>query len=161
MARRVWTSFSVATLLFVVFCIAGFFAGYRMGFQALLDDVSLDVRTFSVDDLLTGTDEERRASQVRGIIAEITETINPSNWEEVGGKGFIVAIGGTEKPFGAAEVLKVVALRKDQRQIKNLLTELRRRKAREGAEFRPREIELTPPASRRWAGRERFDNCGW
>jgi len=147
MARHRWMRFSVATLLFVVFCFAGFFAGYRTGVRFLQDDVSMDVRTYSVDDLLTGTDEERRMSQVRGIIAEITETINPSNWEEVGGEGFIVTMGGTEKPFGAPDHLKVVALGKDQQQIRKLLAELRRRKESEGDEFRLREIELTPAGS--------------
>lgn len=79
-------------------------------------------------------------SQVRGIIADITETINPTNWEKVGGEEFIVVIGGTEEPLGAPEHLKVVALGKDQRQIREQLAELRRRKASEGDAYRPREI---------------------
>lgn len=147
MARHSWMRFSLATLLFIVFCIGGFFAGYRTGVQFLQNDVSMYVRTYSVDDLLTGTDEERRMSQVRGIIAEITETINHSNWEEVGGEGFIVARGGTEKPLGAPERLKVVALGKDQRQIRKLLVELRRRKESQGENFRLREIQPPPAGS--------------
>ena len=56
MARHSWMRFSLATLLFIVFCIGGFFAGYRTGVQFLQNDVSMYVRTYSVDDLLTGTE---------------------------------------------------------------------------------------------------------
>jgi hypothetical protein len=65
----------------------------------------------------------------------------------VGGEGIIVTIGGSEKPFGTVEHLKVVALGKDQRQIRKLLAELRRRKASGGDEFHPREIDLPPADS--------------
>src|SRR5690242_15930380 len=89
--RRIY--FGLGTLLFVVLCFAGLFAGYRIGFDrgyaaGDLKHASEELynRVYDVGDLVTLPDGRK---DFDSLIELITTTIEPNSWDDVGGPGSI------------------------------------------------------------------------
>jgi hypothetical protein len=82
--------FSLATLLFLIACVAGFFAGFRFGYerghQARVNEIPVsrmyDVADLNVDDSGSSSVEEL-----------ITSQVSPESWDDVGGIGTINVVG--------------------------------------------------------------------
>jgi hypothetical protein len=72
-------------LLFVIFLVAGLFAGYRIGFRFGSNARAGQqyIATYNVADLLA-------VSNVDTITNQITSMISPDSWDDVGGNGTIM-----------------------------------------------------------------------
>lgn len=68
--RSRWLRFSVRALLLVTYTFAVFFAGYRLGFHS------------------------GREAMFDGLIELIQTTINPGDWEEIGGPASVRPMDG-------------------------------------------------------------------
>lgn len=92
--------FTIAGLLFLILCVAGTLAGYRVGFNqgyAGGDQKRQSEKPFAhvypVADLVipNGVDPSTAVADFDTLIQLITSTIRPDTWEEVGGPGSIEA----------------------------------------------------------------------
>jgi hypothetical protein len=126
--------FTVRTLIFLVFCICGLLAGYRVGFDRGYTSgderrlrETLVARVYPVGDLIAGEPVPWNPSQqlpdYSTLIELITAAIEPTSWDDVGGPGSIVP---------QLETLSVVVNQKPSvhEALERLLTDLRRVKRR-------------------------------
>lgn len=84
--KKAWFyRFTIGTLLFVTFLIAGLLSGYKAGFRrgANARAKASFVQTYQVGDLL-GSNQD-----VDGLFDLITTTVGPDSWDDVGGDGTI------------------------------------------------------------------------
>ena len=111
--KKVWRRFTIGTLLFVIFLIAGLFAGYRIGFRFGNDARAgrQYIETYNVADLLA-------VSNIDTLTDQITSMFSPDSWDDVGGNGTIMY-------FPANQSL-VVSQRQDvHEQIGDLISQIR------------------------------------
>ena len=130
-SRRVWLRFSLATLLFLVFCLAGFFAGFYYGAKAgrsYWRGESQEVRLYNVSDLLSPGGEDTQKREFAALIARIQNAVGPSLWREVGGTGYV-------QVHNDGMHLEVLCPWKDHRQVKQAIVDLREQRRRDGEQF--------------------------
>lgn len=75
------------------------------------------VRTYDVQDLVVGADEQQRAEASRGLVELLEATLNPHLWESQGGPGKATVSGDT---------LIVTNTWRTHRDLRRMLTEVRR-----------------------------------
>jgi hypothetical protein len=127
---RRWMQFGLKTLLFIVLCICGMLAGYRVGLYQGTETKrrqSNYAQTYRVADLTdlvmtpNGTVESYTT-----LIDLITDVIDPGSWQEVGGPGTI-------SEFPASNSLVINQTGENHDRIKTLIAELRQNKKLAGA----------------------------
>lgn len=131
--RRIALRFGLGALLFFIFCLAGFFAGFRYGVEtgkAYWRGESQAVQVYDVADLLSLGDDEMRQREFAALIARVQDAVDPSHscWRETGGMGYV-------KASDDGWHLEVLCPWKDHRQIKQALAKLRDQQRREGEQF--------------------------
>jgi len=87
-ARRRWLQFGIGTLLFVMLCVAGFFAGYRRGFysgQEAKGRTRLYAKAYYVKDIIDTSTTARTAGT--RLVSYIEASIAPRSWNTNGGPG--------------------------------------------------------------------------
>lgn len=94
--RRIALRFGLGPLLFFIFCLAGFFAGFRYGEEtgkAYWRGESQAVQIYDVADLLSFGDDETRQREFAALIARVQDAVDPSHscWRETGGMGYVKA----------------------------------------------------------------------
>jgi hypothetical protein len=107
--------FAIRSLLFAILCVAGFFAGFRVGYDRGAEkrrSEDFSTKVYSVSDF-TSADE---------MISTIIRTIDIESWEDVGGPGKIT--GAPDDP--ASVIIYQTGANHDS--IERLLTDLREAK---------------------------------
>lgn len=131
--RCIALRFSLAALLFLVFCLAGFFAGFRYGVEtgkSYWRGESQAVQLYDVADLLSFGDDKTRQREFAALIARLQDSVDPSHscWRDTGGMGYVkVAHDGMH--------LEVLCPWKDHRRVNQAIAELRDQQRREGDQF--------------------------
>ncbi|QDU54115.1 hypothetical protein [Aeoliella mucimassa] len=122
--RRTWLRFSLGTLLFLMFCTAGFFAGYHYGVtekQQAIRSTTLANVVYDVGDIVSqDPDAVVGIEAFDGLTALIHSTISSEIWAVNGGPMSNV------HPFPSNKSLVVVCDLNTHDQIAELLEQLRR-----------------------------------
>jgi hypothetical protein len=121
--------FSIATLLFLMLCVAGYFGGYRRGFDSGKEErraITVTIRTYPVADLISPQDPAAApndANKVKAfdqLIDLIVSTVDRDTWMENGtGQGEI-------QPFPSNNSLVISQTNRVHEQVALLLEELRK-----------------------------------
>jgi len=110
-SRRRWLQFSLSTLFVLTLGVAGFLSGYRVGeergyqtwLQKRLSETPV-TRVYDVADLVSVADPRKHPASrpSEGTLADfdslidlITTTIQPEEWDSVGGPGSVAPHEGT------------------------------------------------------------------
>jgi hypothetical protein len=107
--------FAIRTLLFVVLCIAGLLAGYRVGYYGGFErrrQEAFSTKVYAVSDFGSASE----------VISIITRTVDPENWDDVGGPG---TVRGAPDDPGSLVIYQTGA---NHDSIERLLTDLRQAK---------------------------------
>jgi hypothetical protein len=107
--------FAIRSLLFVVLCVAGFFAGFRVGYDRGAEkrrSEDFSTKVYSVSDF-TSADE---------MISTIIRTIDMESWQDVGGPGKIQ--GAPDDPASVV----IYQTGANHNSIERLLADLRKAK---------------------------------
>jgi len=125
MKPRRWFRFSLATLLFLVLCVAGLLSGYRSGFelgQRAGEDARIVTVNYQVADLVLPLDAAGTptgtTADFESLLDVITTTIDPGSWKAVGGPGSIREIYSNLS-------LEITQTRRGHEKISKMLLELR------------------------------------
>ncbi len=143
--------FSIATLLFAMLCVAGYFGGYRSGFDSGKADRQAGafvVRSYPIADLITLDDDKDPATtKTKGmdqVIDLIIATVSHDSWMENGtGEGEI-------QPFPTNASLVISQTQRVHMQVAALLDQLRKLKTKV-------EVEQTIPLFQSLAASQRED----
>jgi hypothetical protein len=88
--RRIWLQFGIGTLLFFMFCTAGFLTGYRRGFNAGHEAKSQTrayAKVYYIKDIIAAS--EASGGSGTALIAYLKATVIPQSWSTKGGPGEI------------------------------------------------------------------------
>jgi hypothetical protein len=118
--RRLY--YSLGSLLFLVLCFAGLFAGYRIGFnqgyaagETKYTGEQPVNRVYEVEDLVTLPSGQK---DFDSLVELITTTVEPNSWDDVGGSG-------TVKEFATNSTFVILQREDTHKKIEKLLAQLR------------------------------------
>jgi hypothetical protein len=86
---RRWFQFGMGTLLFITFCVAGYFGGYRRGFdhgQEAKNRVQCAAKAYYIRDIIAASSGTNTADALSDYIQA---AIIPGSWQANGGPGSI------------------------------------------------------------------------
>jgi hypothetical protein len=93
--RQRWLQFGIGTLLFVMLCVAGFFAGYRRGFDSGNEEKERArmaqarstpyAKAYYIGDILSASTDSGTMEQI--LPSYIQAAVIPQSWNGAGGPG--------------------------------------------------------------------------
>lgn len=129
LTRRSLFRVSLAGLLFIMACVAGFFSGFRYGQveksqqHYLETEIAVD---YEIADLVVGDSPKETQEAIASLTELITSTVSSEMWEQQGGP--YSAVGQTEEvpPHWPVQPLTISASGAVHDEIANLMGQLRR-----------------------------------
>jgi hypothetical protein len=115
-----WFQYGLGTLLFLMCCVAGFFAGYRNGFYFGHDakaETILYSKAYRVKDIVSASSDSGRAAKV--LTSYIQAAVVPQSWRVNAGSGDIAY-------DPKAGVVVATNLQRVHDQLADLMEQLRR-----------------------------------